>query len=44
MHIWILLFVYVIKTIAQDLNTFGIGLSNQWLYPGEVCFNERFED
>ena len=34
MHIWILLFVYVITTNAQDLNTFGIGLSSQWLYPG----------
>ncbi|CAF0963040.1 unnamed protein product [Rotaria sordida] len=26
----------MISTIAQDLNTFGIGLSNHWLYPTET--------
>jgi hypothetical protein len=40
MHIWVLLFVCVINTIAQDLNTFGIGLSSQWLYSTEVQFEE----
>ncbi|CAF1444803.1 unnamed protein product [Rotaria sp. Silwood1] len=36
MHVWLLLLVCVLTTTAQDLITFGIGLSSQQLYPTET--------
>ncbi|CAF3373254.1 unnamed protein product [Rotaria socialis] len=36
MYAWILLIVFTSSTIAQNLNTFGIGLSSHWLYSKET--------
>jgi len=42
MCVWILFFVHVIGTNSQELNTFGIGLSSQWLYPTEVIIQNEY--
>ncbi len=41
MHVWFLLVVSAVALQAQDLKTFGIGLSSQWLYPTEVNLHDE---